>query len=144
MNHQLFTNEPSWQKNGLAILRILTGLLMCYHGWEVFNHSKMVEYAKWDVVKNLPAPLFMVYAGKGLEFISGSLLALGLFTRPAALAMAINMLFICFKIGNGKFYYEDQHPFIFAMMAMVFFFTGPVQWSIDQLIFKPKNSYHSY
>ncbi len=144
MNNQLFSQLRSWQHNGLAILRIVTGLLMVYHGWEVFDSNKMNEYSKWEVVKTLPAPLFMVYAGKALEFSSGALLALGLFTRTAALLMAVNMLFICFRIGNGKFYYEDQHPFIFAMMALVFFFAGPVKWSIDQLMFKPKNTYHSY
>ncbi len=144
MYNQQFSQPRSWQYNGLAILRIVTGLLMVYHGWEVFDNNKMIEYSKWDVVKTLPAPLFMVYAGKGLEFVSGLLLAAGLFTRPAALLMAVNMLFICFRIGNGKFYYEDQHPFIFAMMALVFFFAGPVKWSIDQLIFKPKKPYHTY
>ena len=144
MNNQRFPQLRSWQYNGLAILRIVTGLLMAYHGWEVFDNNKMIEYSKWDVVKTLPAPLFMVYGGKGLEFVSGVLLALGLFTRPAALLMAVNMLFICFRIGNGKFYFEDQHPFIFAMMALVFFFAGPVKWSIDQLIFKPKKTYHTH
>ena len=111
---------------------------MAYHGWEVFDSNKMSEYVKWDVIKAMPAPTFMVYLGKGLEFVSGILLTMGLFTRPAALFMAINMLFICFKVGNGKFYYDDQHPFIFAMLAMVFFFTGPVKWSIGQLVFKDK------
>ena len=138
MDHQSFYAQKNWQTSGLAILRIITGLLMAYHGWEVFDSNKMSEYAKWDTVKTLPAAAFMVYLGKGLEFISGTLLVLGLFTRLAALFMAINMLFICFIVGNGKFYYEDQHPFIFAMLAMVFFFTGPVKWSIDQLIFKGK------
>ena len=127
---------PAWQLNGLAILRIITGLLMTYHGLEVFDSSKIQEYAKWDVLKSFPSPLLMAYVGKGLEFVTGLLLTIGLFTRPASLLMAINMLVICFKIGSGKFYYEDQHPFIFAMLALVFFFAGPVKWSVDQLIFK--------
>ncbi len=144
MRNKFFSPQPLWQNNGLAILRIITGLLMAYHGWEVFDSNKMSEYAKWDIIKALPSPAFMVYLGKALEFITGTLLALGLFTRLAALLMAINMLFICFKVGNGKFYYEDQHPFIFAMLAMVFFFSGPVKWSIDQLNFKRRSTYHSY
>lgn len=144
MRNKFFSPQPLCQNNGLAILRIITGLLMAYHGWEVFDSNKMSEYAKWDIIKALPSPAFMVYLGKALEFITGTLLALGLFTRLAALLMAINMLFICFKVGDGKFYYEDQHPFIFAMLAMVFFFTGPVKWGIDQLNFKRRSTYHSY
>ena len=129
-----------WQENGLAVLRIVTGLLMLYHGLEVFDAAKMEEYSKWEVIKPLPNPLLMVYLGKGLEFLTGLCFVLGLGTRVAALLMAANMLFICFKVGNGKFYYEDQHPFLFAMLALVFFFAGPVKWSLDHLIFKPKNS----
>jgi len=144
MLKKILSSEPLWQNNGLAILRIITGLLMVYHGWEIFDGNKMNEYAKWDSVKALPAPTFIVYLGKGLELVPGMLLILGLFTRPAALLMAINMLFICFKIGHGKFYYEDQHPFLFALLALVFLFTGPIKWSIDQLIFRQKTSYRTY
>ena len=93
---------------------------------------------EWDLVKSLSAPETFVYIGKGLEFVTGVCFVLGLFTRIAAVFMAIDMLFICFKIGNGKFYYEDQHPFLFALLAIVFFFTGPVKWSLDILWFSKK------
>jgi putative oxidoreductase len=132
---RLFSPLPLWQNNGLAILRIITGLLMAYHGLEIFDREKMLPYMEWDVIKTLPVPEAMVYIGKGLEFITGICFVLGLFTRIAALFMAIDMLFICFKVGGGKFYYEDQHPFLFAMIALIFFFTGPVKWSLDKAWF---------
>lgn len=144
MQNKFISPQPLWQNNGLAILRIITGLLMTYHGWEVFDAVQINEYAKWDSIKALPEPLLMAYLGKGFELATGFLLAVGLFTRMAALFMAITMLFVCFKIGTGKFYYDDQHPFLFALLAIVFFFTGPVKWSIDQLIFKTKSTYHTY
>ena len=134
----------AWQKNGLAMLRIITGLLMAYHGWEIFYSSKIDEYLKWDVIKSLPASRFMIYVGKGIELISGILFVLGLFTRTAAVLMAADMLFICFIVGHGEFYYADQHPFVFAMLALIFFFMGPVKWSIDQLTAKQKRKYYSY
>ena len=90
---------------------------------------------EWEVIKSLPAPEIMLYIGKGLEFVTGICFILGLFTRVAALFIAIDMLFICFKVGGGKFWYEDQHPFLFALLALVFFFTGPVKWSLDKLWF---------
>ncbi|MEJ7586348.1 MAG: DoxX family protein [Ferruginibacter sp.] len=144
MSNTFLSPQPLWQRNGLGTLRIITGLLMIYHGWEVFDNNKMTEYMKWDVIKSLPAPVFMAYLGKALELLSGILFVLGLFTRIAASFMAITMLVICFKIGNGKFYYEDQNPFLFAMLALMFFFTGPVKWSIDQLIFKTRNNNRFY
>lgn len=133
---KIFSPDPLWSDYGLAGIRFLTGLLMAYHGAEIFSRSAMEVYLTWDVIKALPAPEAMVYLGKGIEFFAGIFLAFGLLTRLAALCMAINMLFICFKIGGGRFYYEDQHPFLFAVIALVFFFAGPVKWGFDFMIFK--------
>jgi putative oxidoreductase len=138
MSNALFSPQPLWQNNGLAILRIITGLLMTYHGAEIFDRTKMLPYMEWDVIKSLPAPETMLYIGKGLEFVTGLCFVLGLFTRIAAIIMAVDMLFICFKVGGGKFYYQDQHPFLFALIALIFFFTGPVKWSLDKKLFAKK------
>jgi len=138
MAHPLFTAQPAWQTLGLPVLRIITGLLMAYHGLEVFDATQMAEYTHWEMIKVMPAAKAMVYLAKLLELVTGCCFIIGLFTKVAALLMAALMLFICFKIGNGQFYYSDQHPFLFAMLAMVFFFTGPVRWSVDQLLFKDK------
>ena len=128
--------KPLFYETGLASLRIITGLLMAYHGLEVFDRPTMEVYFTWDVIKKLPAFEFMVYLGKSLELITGLCFTIGFLTRLSAVFMAIDMLFICFYVGSGKFYYQDQHPFLFAMIAVVFFFTGPVKWSVDQRIFK--------
>lgn len=130
------SSGKAWQSTGLAIIRIITGLLAGYHGWEIFDKATMDEYLKWDIIKSLPAPVFMVYLGKLIELVSGICFVLGIFTRAAALCLAITMLFICFALGKGRFYYEDQHPFMFALLALVFFFAGSVKWGFDQLIFK--------
>ena len=135
MSNVLLSSQPLWRDNGLAVLRIITGMLMTYHGAEIFDRTKMLPYMEWDVIKSLPAPETMLYIGKGLEFVTGLCFVLGLFTRIAAIIMAIDMLFICFKVGGGKFYYQDQHPFLFAMIALIFFFTGPVKWSLDTRLF---------
>mgnify|MGYP003576062347 CR=1 FL=1 len=112
---------------------------MAYHGLEVFNRSVMEGYLTWDVFKAMPAPAFMIYLGKSLELITGVCFILGLFTRVAAIFMMIDMLFICFVVGGGRFYYQDQHPFLFAMIALVFFFTGPARWSLDARLFDAGN-----
>lgn len=132
MSNKLFSAQPLWRDTGLVILRIITGAFMIYHGSEIFYRSKMLPYMDWDIIKSLPAPETMLYIGKGLELVTGICFVIGLFTRVAAIFMAIDMLFICFVIGNGKFWYEDQYPFLFAMMAFVFFFTGPIKWSLDK------------
>lgn len=132
----MFSSKPLWLDTGLGVIRIVVGLLMAYHGLEIFQPEVMANYQTWDVIKKIPYPVLMVYLGKGLEFVTGMCFVLGIFTRIAALLMAIDLLFICFVVGNGRFYYEDQHPFLFALLAMVYFFAGPVKWSLDQRIFK--------
>jgi len=140
--NKLFSAQPLWQTNGLVLLRVVTGLLMAYHGLEVFKPEVIKEYTTREVIKIMPAPLFMVYLGKSLELVTGICLAIGLFTRIAALFMFTNMIFICFKVGNGKFYYEDQHPFLFALLALVFFFTGPIKFGLDSYLFKKQKKYY--
>jgi putative oxidoreductase len=134
--NKLFSTESLWQENGLAFIRIVTGIFMAYHGWEVFESTKIEEYAKWDSIKDMPAPLFMTYLGKGLELVTGLCFVFGFMSRTAAILMSLVMLFICFKIGNGKFWYEDQAPMLFVLLAMVTFFAGSGSFSVDRLLSK--------
>jgi uncharacterized membrane protein YphA (DoxX/SURF4 family) len=116
---------------GTAIIRIVTGLFMVYHGFEIFDAKLMNDYAQWDMFKDLPMGLVLVYLGKGAEFVAGILLTLGLFTRLASIIIAVTMLSITFFVGHGKFWYEDQHPFLFVLLALVFFFNGARTLSLD-------------
>lgn len=129
----LFSSKPLiGHENAYALIRIFVGLLMSYHGAEVFNSSLMADYSKWNQFEGLTNPLFIVYIGKGLELVTGVFLVIGFFTRIAALLTVINMLTITFLIGGGKFWYEDQHPFLFALIAILFFFNGSGIWSLDK------------
>lgn len=125
----IFSNEPVSAEKGLAVVRIVTGLLMAYHGLEIFNRELMEGYVTWDSIKGLPAPRFMVYFGKGVELVSGIFLTAGVFTRLTTIIITLNMLFICFFVGDGQFYYGDQLPFLFVLLALIFFFAGPGAWS---------------
>ncbi len=131
---RFFSTAGLYQEGGIAVVRVIVGLFLLYHGWEVFDAAKMNEYAKWDSFTQTPAPLFMVYLGKGAEFLAGIMLALGLLTRVACLIVIGTMVYIVFFIGHGKIWYEDQHPFLFVLLALVFFFSGSGKWSVDALL----------
>lgn len=136
MKFNLFSSQPLLPQTGLAIIRIFTGLLMVYHGWEVFDAEKIKMYASWDSLKHLPSPLVWAGFGKAAELVSGILLTIGLYTRFAALLLIGTMLFILFKIGSGKFWYEDQHPFLFVLLGFVFVFLGSGGLSLDNTLEK--------
>jgi putative oxidoreductase len=104
---------------------------MAYHGLELLSPEKMDMYRGWEVIKKLPFSNALVTMGKAGELVTGILFTLGLFTRLAALFMAAIMFFISFFVGTGKFWYEDQHPFLFALLALVFAIYGPGAWALD-------------
>jgi putative oxidoreductase len=129
---KLFSSTPIYPDKGLALIRIAVGLLMAYHGVEVFDRTTMESYLTWDTFKSGTGE-FLVYLGKSSEFISGVLLTLGFFTRLGALIAVGTLSYITFIVGNGRFWYEDQHPFMFVLFGLLFFFTGPGAWSLDKL-----------
>jgi putative oxidoreductase len=130
----LFISDQVYSARALAFVRIVVGLLMIYHGKEVFDASLMQEYAKWESFKDQSA-VFMVYAGKSSELIAGILLTVGFLTRIGSILLTGTMAYITFFVGHGRFWYEDQHPFMFVLFGILFFFTGAGAWSIDKVLF---------
>ena len=121
------------QTAGLTLIRILVASFLIYHGLEIFSDEKMKGYISWDIFKNSSV---LPYIGKGAELISGILLFLGLLTRLACLIIIGTFTYITFFVGKGIFWMDDQHPFLFIMLALVFFFTGAGKISLDNRLFK--------
>jgi putative oxidoreductase len=136
--NKLLSPSPWLFNPGLALVRVITGYFMIYHGKEVFDTGLMNGYLDWAMFKHSPAGKFMVYTGKSAELIGGILLALGLFTRIACTILVFTMGYITFFVGGGKIWMDDQHPFLFVLLGLVFLFTGPGTWSVDQLLFTRK------
>ncbi len=90
----------------------------------------MATYFEWDLFTGSTGR-FLVYLGKLCELLSGILLILGLFTRIAAIILVGTFLYITFIVGKGQFWYGDQHPFLFVLLGVLYFFIGPGAWSLD-------------
>jgi len=126
-----------WTDNAIAVTRIIVGAFMIYHGAEIFSQEKMDGYEKFltnDI--KMGNAVMLSYMGKASELLAGTLLVTGLFTRAGAVLMAGTMSFITFFIGSGRVYMEEQHPFMFVLFALIFFFDGGKRWSLDNLLFK--------
>ena len=135
MFKHFFSYLPINQEAGISVIRIIVGLFMVYHGWEVFDSETMKGYLGQDAFKNYSSPLPMIYMGKTAELTGGLLLMFGFLTRLGCVILMLTMLYISFFVGHGKIWYEDQHPFLFVLLSLVFFFTGPGKWSVDYLIY---------
>ena len=138
--NKIFSSSPIWQQQGLGLIRIITGFFMIYHGFEVFDAETMNGYLTWDMFKERPSGKFLIYSGKIAELVAGVLLFIGLFTRLSAIVIAVTMLSISMFVGKGRIWYEDQHPFLFVLLALVFVFTGPGSWSVDKSLSQRKNA----
>ncbi|MBS1574379.1 MAG: DoxX family protein [Bacteroidetes bacterium] len=132
--NKFFSSSSIWQEQGLTLVRIITGVFMIYHGWEIFNTETMNGYLQWGQFKNSSGKL-LVYAGKGSELVAGIFLVLGLFTRIASVILIATLGYITFFVGHGKIWYDDQHPFLFVLLGFVILITGGGRYSVDTILF---------
>ena len=125
----------SFWYDGIAIVRIMTGLLLIVHGWQVFESGD--QRALTDVLFNMsmPFPEAMAYSGMILEVIGGLFLILGLFTRFMALLLFVIFMLLTFVIGEGRVLAENQSSFLYALIALLFLFTGAGRFSTDYILF---------
>lgn len=78
---------------------------------------------------------FLTYLSCYTEFIGGLLLGLGLFTRPAAFAVAINMLVATIvSLPNGFFFGRAAYPFALFIISLVVLLAGPMAYSMDSAL----------
>ncbi|AMO72327.1 DoxX family protein [Sphingorhabdus sp. M41] len=81
-----------YKEHSYALLRIIAGLLFTMHGdQKLFNFPIAFEYPMNP----------MLYAAGGIEVICGTLIALGLFTRPAAF-IASGMCAVGYWMAHGS------------------------------------------
>lgn len=121
--------------DGIVIVRMVVGVMLIFHGWQLFETNDMNGFADRLLELAIPFPGVMAYAGKIAEFIGGFFLVLGLFTRLMTALLFVTFIFITFIMGEGKIFTDDQHPFLLAMISLLFFFTGAGRLSFDYILF---------
>jgi putative oxidoreductase len=121
--------------NSFFVIRIIIGILIAKEGLGVFDKSHMDGNFAWLKDIHFPAPIFMAYVGKTAELIGGILLAAGLATRFVSLVLVIDMVVITFVLGSGKFWNQDELPFLLLIFFASFIFLGGGIYSLDHLLF---------
>jgi putative oxidoreductase len=81
-----------------------------------------------------PAPLAFAWAAALAEAAGGILLALGLLTRPAAIAIAINMAVAGFLRHAADPFRAKELALFFLVTALVFAARGGGRFSVDRLV----------
>ena len=117
-----------WQPQLLAVLRIVTALLFISHG--------TVKLFNWPVafpMADLP-PLLM--AAGIIELVTGLLVLLGLFTRPAAF-LASGHMAAAYWMGHAPQGFwpvanEGDPAILYCFIFLYIAAAGPGAWSIDR------------
>jgi len=123
------------QPLGLLVLRIALALIFVYHGYPKLVHpTDMIR--QFFVQHGLPG-YFMSVAGI-LECFGGLLLAVGLFTRPAALLLSCEMVIAIWKVHSTHGIMavkEYEFPLSLCVACFALATLGPGALSLDTLIF---------
>ena len=125
-----FTWLSRWQPQLHAILRIITGLLFLAHGTQKFLSFPPGEMAGIGWAFAHPG----AYAGI-VELLCGFLVAIGLFTRPAAF-LASGTMAAAYWIGHApqNFFPVNNMGDAAILYCFVFLFfaaAGAGPWSVD-------------
>ena len=117
----------------LTLLRVFTGLsLALAHGL-----GKVPPSAGFvDGVAGLgfPMPVVFAWAAALSELVGGALLALGLLTRPAALAIAGTMAVAAFLRHAGDPYAKQELALFYLVVALLFAVRGANRLSLDHVV----------
>lgn len=127
--------SPGVWYDGIALVRISVGVMLIYHGLQLFETHDMSVFTDLLFNMAIPFPEAMAYTGKLVELMGGVFLILGLFTRLTTALLFFTFMFITFYLGEGKIFSDNQLPFLFGLISLTFFFTGAGRLSIDFILF---------
>ncbi|MBX3040292.1 MAG: DoxX family protein [Bdellovibrionaceae bacterium] len=80
-----------------------------------------------------PAPLYFAWMAALAEFAGGLLLAIGLFTRPAALFVAFTMGIAAFVAHGADPFQKKELALLYLFVGLIFVFRGASRLSVDRL-----------
>ena len=126
----------SLQAVGLLVLRLALGLIFFTHGYPKLAHSG-AGMQGFFVQHGLPGYFF--YISGVLEVFGAVLLVLGVFTRGAALLLAIEMGVAIWKVhSTGGYLAVHNYEFPLAMLAGSFALAsvGAGRLSLDHPLFE--------
>lgn len=130
-----------WRAYGFTLLRIWIGLAIAVHGFGTITDAARIEgFAGYLGKLGVPLPGVSAWAAKGTEAFGGLLLAAGLMTRPAALALAGTLLVAVLTAhGNDPLFAAPGKPskemaMLYLVPFVAFLVMGPGPHALDRFV----------
>jgi putative oxidoreductase len=122
---------------GLALIRIIVGLVFAVHGGQKLFVYGLDGVAGAFTQMGIPMAAVAGPAVAFLEFFGGIALILGLLTRLAGLGLAINMIgAILFVHAKAGFFLPNGYEFVLTLFAgaAALVIAGAGRYSVDALL----------
>jgi putative oxidoreductase len=124
--------DTIWSPRVLSILRIVAGLILLEYGL-----AKLVGWPAVKMFENLPWLSLFGIAGM-FELVGGSLLVLGLFTRPVAFVLSGEMAAAYFIEHSPRGFFpllnHGELAVMLCFLCLYLFFAGGGPWSLDAMM----------
>ena len=121
--------ETTWIPRARSILRIMAALLFLAHG-----SAKLLGFPASDMS---PPAMSLPWIAGVLELFGGTLLALGLFTRPVAFLLSGQMAVAYFLAHAPESFFPllngGDAAVLYCFVFLYLFFAGPGPWSLDAI-----------
>jgi putative oxidoreductase len=121
-----------------AFMRFCTGAVLVPHGIQKFMTGWADKGAASIASHGLPLATVLAYLTVFSELVAAACLAIGLFTRIAALIIWIQMgvIIVLFQWKFGYFWTSRgiEYALLWWLLCMAIFFRGGGRYSIDHLI----------
>lgn len=118
-----------WAPRALSIVRIMVALLFLEHGTQ-----KLLGFPPGGTH---PAVFTLSWFQGVIELVGGSLLAIGLFTRPVAFILSGDMAVAYFMAHAPQNFFpitnRGDAAILYCFIFFYIFFAGPGPWSVDAM-----------
>jgi len=126
----MFNRLSGWAPTILSVLRLVSGLLFMEHGMQKLLHFPPATRAV--DLSSLPG------IGGFFELIGGALIAIGLFTQPAAFLCSGEMAVAYFYAHAPRSFFPilngGDAAILYCFVFLYIFFAGPGPWSVDKIL----------
>lgn len=140
----LTQTSPALADLALLILRVFIGVCFVVHGLGklgVVGTGTMEGFVEWLESMNIPMAPVQARMAMLSEIIGGSLIALGLLTRPACALLIVTMI-VATRLGHkgcGYLITNDppgaEYTINLAAICLVIALLGPGVYSVDAMLF---------
>jgi putative oxidoreductase len=125
----MFDRLSAYAPQALAVLRIVSGLLFLLHGTQ-----KVLGFPAMD---GGTPPLMSLFGAAGIiEIVTGILIIIGFFTRPAAFVASGTMAVAYWMVHAPGSIFPTQNfgdaAVLFCFVFLYLAFAGPGAWSVNK------------